>query len=259
MSFLKLCEKYFDCKDLYGVLQIEKSATEKEVRKAYHKRSLSCHPDRVEESEKLYATEKFKVLGKVHCILSDKEKRAIYDQTGTWDDDDDVEFNGRDWMEYWRTMFKKITLADIEEYEKKYKGSDDELRDLKKAYEGGKGDMDKIYERVPFVKLEDEERIRNILEKLIDTKELPVYELFLNEPQQKRDRRMRKLRKEAKEAEEELRKKEKLSEPNGVSDLAEAILARRQASNDNFLDALEKKYYKANVTKKSSRTRKSKC
>ncbi|KAG8321725.1 DnaJ sub C member 9 [Homalodisca vitripennis] len=162
-------------------------------RKAYHKRSLSCHPDRVKESEKLYATEKFKVLGKVHCILSDKEKRAIYDQTGTWDDDDDVEFNGRDWMEYWRTLSKKFTLADIEEYEKKYKGSDDELRDLKKAYEGGKGDMDEIYERVPFVKLEDEDRIRDILQKLIDAKELPVYELFVNEPQMKRDRRIRKV------------------------------------------------------------------
>uniref|UniRef100_A0A1B6JJV7 J domain-containing protein n=1 Tax=Homalodisca liturata TaxID=320908 RepID=A0A1B6JJV7_9HEMI len=243
MSFLELCEKYFGCQDLYEVLQIEKSASEKEVRKAYHKRSLSCHPDRVEESEKLYATEKFKVLGKVHCILSDKEKRAIYDQTGTWDDDDDVEFNGRDWMEYWRTLFKKITLADIEEYEKKYKGSDDELRDLKKAYEGGKGDMDKIYERVPFVKLEDEDRIRDILQKLIDANELPVYELFVNEPQMKRDRRMRKLRKEAKEAEEELRKKEKKSERSDVSSLVEEIQARRRASNDNFLDNLEKKIF----------------
>ncbi|KAG8321724.1 hypothetical protein J6590_041176 [Homalodisca vitripennis] len=67
-----------------------------------------------------------------------------------------------------------------------------------------------------------------------------------------------KLRKEAKEAEEELRKKEKKSERSDVSALVEEIQARRRASNDNFLDNLEKKYSKANETKKSSRTRKSK-
>uniref|UniRef100_A0A1B6KEC9 J domain-containing protein n=1 Tax=Graphocephala atropunctata TaxID=36148 RepID=A0A1B6KEC9_9HEMI len=259
MSFLKLCEKYFGSNDLYQVLQIEKSALEKEVRKAYHKQSLLCHPDRVEENQKLHATEKFKVLGKVHSILSDTEKRAVYDQTGTWDDDEESEFEGQDWMEYWRMMFKKITLKDIEKYEKEYKGSDDELRDLKKAYEGGKGDMDKIYEMVPFVKLEDEERIRKRIQKLIDAQELPSYVLFQNEPQAKRDRRMRKLKKEADEAEEECRKHKMDEEDSGLGDLVQAIQARRQASNDNFLDALEKRYSKSNVTKKtSSRKRKSK-
>lgn len=54
------------------------------VRKAYHKLSLSCHPDRVEESKKLDATEKFKILGKVHSILSDKEKRSVYNETGKY-------------------------------------------------------------------------------------------------------------------------------------------------------------------------------
>lgn len=52
------------------------------VRKAYHKLSLIVHPDRVDENKKLEATEKFKVLGHVHSILSDTEKRKIYDETG---------------------------------------------------------------------------------------------------------------------------------------------------------------------------------
>jgi DnaJ family protein C protein 9 len=43
---------------------------------------LLVHPDRVEEEDKIEATEKFKVLGKIHSILSDKEKRAIYDDSG---------------------------------------------------------------------------------------------------------------------------------------------------------------------------------
>lgn len=52
------------------------------VRKAYHKLSLLVHPDRVEEKKKAEATEKFKVLGRIHSILSDNEKRAIYDESG---------------------------------------------------------------------------------------------------------------------------------------------------------------------------------
>ena len=52
------------------------------VKKAYYKQSLRVHPDRVTDDEKENATEKFQTLGKVYSILSDKEKRKIYDETG---------------------------------------------------------------------------------------------------------------------------------------------------------------------------------
>jgi len=45
--------------------------------------SLKIHPDRVEESEKKICTEKFQILGRIHAILSDTEKRSVYDRTGT--------------------------------------------------------------------------------------------------------------------------------------------------------------------------------
>lgn len=45
--------------------------------------SLKIHPDRVEESEKKICTEKFQILGRIHAILSDEEKRSVYDRTGT--------------------------------------------------------------------------------------------------------------------------------------------------------------------------------
>lgn len=44
--------------------------------------SLVVHPDRVTDDDKEVATEKFKILGLVHSILSDVEKRKVYDQTG---------------------------------------------------------------------------------------------------------------------------------------------------------------------------------
>lgn len=40
------------------------------------------HPDRVKDEEKEIATQKFQTLGKVYSILSDKERRALYDETG---------------------------------------------------------------------------------------------------------------------------------------------------------------------------------
>ena len=52
------------------------------MKKAYYKQSLKVHPDRVGEDEKENATEKFQTLGKVYSVLSDKEKRKIYDETG---------------------------------------------------------------------------------------------------------------------------------------------------------------------------------
>lgn len=84
--------------------------------------SLKVHPDRVDEGEKLEATEKFKVLGGIHAILSNTNKRALYDESGIVDDDDCEIIIDRDWTTYWRMLFKKITDDDIRAYEKEYQG-----------------------------------------------------------------------------------------------------------------------------------------
>lgn len=54
------------------------------VKRGYHKLSLAVHPDRVTENEKEIATQKFQTLGKVYSILSDKDKRGLYDESGGW-------------------------------------------------------------------------------------------------------------------------------------------------------------------------------
>lgn len=92
------------------------------VKKAYHKLSLKVHPDRVKDDEKLHATEKFKVLGGVHAILSDKDKRELYDATKSVDEDEYNILEDKDWTVYWRLLFKKITEEDIKAYEKEYIG-----------------------------------------------------------------------------------------------------------------------------------------
>jgi len=43
---------------------------------------MKYHPDKVTEQEKIEATEKFKVISRVHALLSDADKRKLYDDTG---------------------------------------------------------------------------------------------------------------------------------------------------------------------------------
>lgn len=89
------------------------------MKKAYYKLSLQVHPDRVSEEEKEVATEKFKVLSKLNELLSDSDKRALYDEKGVIEDDDDETCS---WMDLWKQFFKPITTNDIDNYQREYKG-----------------------------------------------------------------------------------------------------------------------------------------
>jgi len=247
-SLLESCEKYFDTKNPYEILKIPKTASASEVKKAYKKLSLLVHPDRVAEEEKEVATEKFKVLGKIHAILNDAEKRAVYDDTGCLEDEDFVDDN-KDWNEYWRLLFKEVTFEDLTEYEEKYKGSEEELKDIKAAYEQGEGCMQTILDSVLFTTYEDEGRLRKIIQKLIKKGELPEYDKFVNEDSATSLKRKRKAEKEAKEAEklkEEVLNKKKNGHANlAVTDPVTAILQRkkeREAQSDAFFEHLTQKY-----------------
>ncbi|KAF8972194.1 hypothetical protein BDZ97DRAFT_1783637 [Flammula alnicola] len=66
--------------DYYKLLGIEKSATEDEIKKAYKKMALKWHPDRNKGSEE--ANRKFKEISEAFEVLSDSNKRAVYDQFG---------------------------------------------------------------------------------------------------------------------------------------------------------------------------------
>lgn len=67
--------------DYYKILNIEKTATKEEIKKAYRKLSIKWHPDKnLDDTEN--ATKKFKEITEAYEILSDEEKRSIYDQYG---------------------------------------------------------------------------------------------------------------------------------------------------------------------------------
>ena len=66
--------------DYYEILGVSRTATEIEIKKAYRKLAMKYHPDRNPGDKE--AEEKFKLINEAYQVLSDKEKRAIYDRYG---------------------------------------------------------------------------------------------------------------------------------------------------------------------------------
>ena len=69
-------------RDYYEILGIKKNATLDEIKKAYRELALRYHPDRVPHEQKKEAEEKFKEISEAYAVLSDSQKRALYDQYG---------------------------------------------------------------------------------------------------------------------------------------------------------------------------------
>ena len=69
-----------DKRDYYEILGVDKGADEETIKKAYRKLAKQLHPD-VNPGDK-EAEQKFKEVNEAYSVLSDKDKRAAYDQYG---------------------------------------------------------------------------------------------------------------------------------------------------------------------------------
>lgn len=67
-------------RDYYEILGVSKNASDDEIKKAYRKLAVKYHPDKNPGDKS--AEEKFKEISEAHEVLSDKQKRARYDQFG---------------------------------------------------------------------------------------------------------------------------------------------------------------------------------
>ena len=89
-------------KDYYKILGVSKDASDDDIKKAYRKLAMKYHPDRWvngTEKEKKDAEQKFKEISEANEVLSDPQKRQMYDNGG-------FEFNtdGFDPFEMFRNM-----------------------------------------------------------------------------------------------------------------------------------------------------------
>lgn len=83
-------------KKLYDILEINPEATEQEIKKSYFKLSKVWHPDRNPPEDKEKATAKFQEISDAYNILSDADKRKLYDTTGMTDQNNNHGFDPAD-------------------------------------------------------------------------------------------------------------------------------------------------------------------
>jgi molecular chaperone DnaJ len=67
-------------KDYYKILGVSRDATEEEIKRSYRKIAMQYHPDRNPGNKE--AEEKFKIASEAYEVLSDPEKREIYNHYG---------------------------------------------------------------------------------------------------------------------------------------------------------------------------------
>ncbi|XP_028279390.1 dnaJ homolog subfamily C member 9 [Parambassis ranga] len=251
MGLLERCEELFKTSNLYEVLGTNKEATEADIRRSYYKVSLKVHPDRAPEDPQ--ATEKFQVLGKLYAVLSDKEQRAVYDEQGVVDEDSDILTQDRCWEDYWRLLFPKITVQDILEFEKNYKGSDEERKDLIQLYMQHEGDMDVITASALCCTQEDEPRLCSIIQAAIQSGEVKAFPAFTKESEKKKRARRKRADRERQEAEQMQKEMGLGNEDDSLVMMLKQKQKSREQNFNSFLSDLEAKY-----SKKSEKPQKAK-
>lgn len=64
----------------YETLEVPAAASVIQIKRSYYKLAKTLHPDRVDDSSRAAAAERFKLVGKAYAVLSDADQRRAYDQ-----------------------------------------------------------------------------------------------------------------------------------------------------------------------------------
>lgn len=219
----------FGTSNIYSILEVEKTATLNEINKAYKKLALKHHPDKGGDKEK------FQALCLAHSILNDEEKRKVYDETGTLDDNNVGEENFDFWYNYFRNLFPKITVADIDNLQNQYVGTHEERVDVIEAYRKFSGDLNKMMQVIMFAEEGEEPRICAIIDQAIKDGTLET----TNKYQKTSKDSLKKLGK-SKKGNTASKKEQERKEAEEA--LMQAMTKRRQEATNNVTDRLAKKY-----------------
>lgn len=137
------------------------------MKTSYYRLARLYHPDRVKDHEKDEAKEKFNIIHNAYSILSDPTKKKHYDNGST------VIFCKATISAKWENFLKELDENDVENARQNYQGSAKERDDLIREVIAGKGSLTHLMNNIPFMRLEDEPRIIEIIRDLIDCNEIP--------------------------------------------------------------------------------------
>lgn len=129
----------------------------------YYKLAKIHHPDRVSETEKLAAKERFNIIHQAYSILANAETKAIYDSGDTHN-----LFRKSTVVAKWEQYIKTVNTEDIDCAKAKYKGSSAEESDILREFVLGKGSMTHLLNVIPFMRIEDEMRIIEIIKRSVE-------------------------------------------------------------------------------------------
>ncbi|ODV88374.1 hypothetical protein CANCADRAFT_32992 [Tortispora caseinolytica NRRL Y-17796] len=240
----------------YEVLEVHAKATTAEIKGAYRRKALQHHPDKVPPDQAAEAHAKFQEIALAYAVLSDEQRRKIYDQTGSIEESQAVD-DDFDWAELFSSMFSEpITAEMIEQDRDQYRSSGEERRDVIHFYMVSEGDMDFVFENVLHSDiLDDYDRFCEMIDGAIAAEEVLAYDLYLNESKKTKKSRKKKAQKEANEA--KILAKELGIDKAKTEDNLRSIIMKRQANRfDSLISKLESKY--SGVKKRSTKSTKSK-
>lgn len=134
------------------------------MKRSYYKLALKFHPDRVNgnDNDKAIAKENFSIVHHAYAILSDANDRQRYDN-GKFD----VLFTKTTRSAEWEHFLKPATNDQMNDSRKKYQYSEEETKAIVHEFQAGKGSMTHLMNNVPFMRVEDEPRIIEIIQRLI--------------------------------------------------------------------------------------------
>lgn len=155
-----------------------------------------------------------------------------------------------DWLDFFREQFNAtVDNSALDKMKKEYQGSDEEKRDVLKAYQESTGNMDRIYEGIIFSNVvDDDDRFRGYIDHAIAHEQVEPYETYTHESVSTKQKRLKAAQKEARQAvklqenlDSKKRSKGKKAD-DGLGDLAALIQQRQQSRGESFLDNLDAKY-----------------
>jgi len=114
--------------DLYNTLELEKDASQNEIKKAYRRLALRFHPDKqaseTKETSREDAVTKFQQVGYAYAVLSDDKRKEKYDKTGNTTEG--VGFGPGEsgsWDAYFKELWSgEVSAATIDEFFNTYEG-----------------------------------------------------------------------------------------------------------------------------------------